>query len=132
MAEAQHCFLSISEQHRDIGHQQRTTRGEKCVAAHAALACMGGQMQGRLIASNAEQQARARASGITNLDRTYAIADMVSGDLSFAATGITNGSLLGGVRFTKEAILTQSVVMRASTHTIRWIKTTHADVSKFD
>jgi fructose-1,6-bisphosphatase II / sedoheptulose-1,7-bisphosphatase len=102
------------------------------VLAAAALACMGGQMQGRLIASNAEQQARARASGITNLDRTYAIADMVSGDLSFAATGITNGSLLGGVRFTKEAILTQSVVMRASTHTIRWIKTTHADVSKFD
>ena len=102
------------------------------VLAAAALACMGGQMQGRLIASNAEQQARARAAGITDLTKTYTIGDMVSGDLSFAATGITNGSLLGGVRFTKDAILTQSVVMRASTHTIRWIKTEHADVSKFD
>ncbi len=57
---------------------------------------------------------------------------MVSGDLSFAATGITGGSLLGGVRFTRDAILTQSVVMRASTHTVRWIKTAHTDVTKFD
>lgn len=102
------------------------------VLAAAALACIGGQMQGRLVAPNAEQQARARAAGITDLDKTYTIREMVSGDLSFAATGVTDGSLLEGVRFTEDAIYTQSVVMRASTHTIRWIKTTHADVAKFD
>lgn len=102
------------------------------VLAGAALACMGGQMQGRLVAPNAEQRARARAAGITDLTKKYAIDDMVSGDLSFAATGITHGSLLDGVRFTKNAILTQSVVMRASTRTVRWIRTEHADMSKFD
>lgn len=101
------------------------------VLAAAALACMGGQMQGRLVASNAEQKARARAAGITDLSKKYNIPDMVSGDLSFAATGITDGSLLEGVRFTKEAIFTQSIVLRATTHTVRWIKTSHADFAKF-
>ena len=101
------------------------------VLAAAALACIGGQMQGRLIASNAEQRARASHAGITDLDRKYAIGDMVSGDLSFAATGITDGSFLEGVRFTKDAVFTQSVVMRASTRTVRWIRTKHPDVGKF-
>jgi fructose-1,6-bisphosphatase II / sedoheptulose-1,7-bisphosphatase len=56
----------------------------------------------------------------------------VSGDLSFAATGITDGSLLEGVRLTKEAVFTHSVVMRASTRTVRWIRTEHPDIGKFD
>jgi fructose-1,6-bisphosphatase II / sedoheptulose-1,7-bisphosphatase len=102
------------------------------VLAAAALACIGGQMEGRLIALNDEQRARARAAGISDLTRKYGIGDMVSGDLSFAATGVTDGSLLEGVRFTKDAIFTQSVVMRASTRTVRWIRTEHPDVSKFD
>jgi fructose-1,6-bisphosphatase II / sedoheptulose-1,7-bisphosphatase len=101
------------------------------VLAAAALACIGGQMQGRLVAMNDEHRARARAAGISDLGRKYTIEEMVSGDLSFAATGITDGSLVEGVRFTKEAIFTQSVVMRASTRTVRWIKTEHADLSKF-
>src|SRR5690606_31911776 len=100
--------------------------------AAAALACIGGQMQGRLVASNAEQRARAQAVGIVDLDRKFGIGDMVSGDLSFSATGVTDGSLLEGVRFTKDGIFTQSVVMRASTRTIRWIKAQHADLSKFE
>ena len=54
------------------------------------------------------------------------------GDLAFAATGITDGSLLEGVRFTREAIFTHTLVMRASTRTVRWIKTEHPDISKFD
>jgi fructose-1,6-bisphosphatase II / sedoheptulose-1,7-bisphosphatase len=101
------------------------------VLAASALACTGGQMQGRLVAPNAEHKARARAAGISDLTKKYTIREMVSGDLSFAATGITDGSLLGGVRFAKEAIFTQSIVMRASTHTLRWIKTAHADSAKF-
>ena len=102
------------------------------VLAAAALACIGGQMQGRLVASNEQHRARARAAGIVDLRRKYTMRDMIMGDLSFAATGITDGSLLEGVRFTKEAIFTHTLVMRASTRTVRWIKTEHPDISKFD
>jgi hypothetical protein len=102
------------------------------VLAAAALACIGGQMQGRLVAVNEQQRERARAAGIVDLDRKYHIRDMVMGDLSFAATGITDGSLLEGVRFSKEAIFTHTLVMRASTRTVRWIKTEHPDINKFD
>ncbi len=100
--------------------------------AAAALACIGGQMQGRLIASNEQHRSRARSAGIHDLGRKYHVRDMVTGDLSFAATGITDGSLLEGVRFTQEAIFTHSVVMRASTRTVRWIRTEHPDTAKFD
>lgn len=102
------------------------------VLAAAGLACIGGQMQGRLVAGNNEQRSRARIAGITDLDRKYTLREMVSGDLSFAATGITDGSLVDGVRFSRSAISTESLVMRASTRTVRWIKTEHADPSKFD
>ena len=102
------------------------------VLAAAALACIGGQMQGRLVAANEQYRDRARAAGIVDLGRKYHMRDMVTGDLSFAATGITDGSLLEGVRFTREAIITHSLVMRASTRTVRWIKTEHPDISKFD
>jgi fructose-1,6-bisphosphatase II / sedoheptulose-1,7-bisphosphatase len=102
------------------------------VLAAAALACIGGQMQGRLMAANEQHRERARAAGIVDLDRKYHMRDMIMGDLSFAATGITDGSLLEGVRFSREAIFTHTLVMRASTSTVRWIKTEHPDISKFD
>jgi fructose-1,6-bisphosphatase II / sedoheptulose-1,7-bisphosphatase len=100
--------------------------------AAAALACIGGQMQGRLVASSEQQRARARAAGILDLDRKHHMRDMVTGDLAFAATGITDGSLLEGIRFTKNAIHTHTLVMRASTRTVRWIKAEHPNISKFD
>ena len=102
------------------------------VLAAAALACIGGQMQGRLVTSSGQHRARAPSAGIVDLGRKYHMRDMVTGDLAFAATGITDGSLLEGVRFTKDAIFTHSLVMRASTRTVRWIKTEHPDISKFD
>ncbi|HET9273162.1 MAG TPA: class II fructose-bisphosphatase [Methyloceanibacter sp.] len=102
------------------------------VLAAAALACIGGQMQGRLGATNEQQRARARAAGIHDIGRKYHMRDMVTGDLSFAATGITDGSLLEGVRFVREAVFTHTLVMRASTRTVRWIKTEHPDIGKFD
>ena len=102
------------------------------VLGAAALSCIGGQMQGRLVTPNEQQRARAHAAGIIDLGRKYSVSDMVTGDLSFAATGITDGSLLEGVRFTKDAIFTHTVVMRASTRTVRWIKTEHTDLGKFD
>lgn len=102
------------------------------VLAAAALACIGGQMHGRLVASSEQHRTRARAAGIHDLDRKYHIRDMVTGDLAFAATGITDGSLLEGVRFTKDAIYTHTLVMRASTRTVRWIKAEHPNINKFD
>jgi len=76
--------------------------------------------------------AAAALAGIHDLGRKYSMRDMVMGDLSFAATGITDGSLLEGVRFTREAVFTHTVVMRASTRTVRWMKTEHPDLSKFN
>jgi fructose-1,6-bisphosphatase II / sedoheptulose-1,7-bisphosphatase len=102
------------------------------VLAAAALACMGGQMQGRLVATNEQQRARARAAGIHDIGRKFHMRDMVTGDLAFAATGITDGTLLEGVRFAREAVFTHTLVMRASTRTVRWIKTEHPDISKFE
>ena len=102
------------------------------VLAAAALACIGGQMHGRLVASSEQHRTRARAAGIHGLERKYHIRDMVTGDLAFAATGITDGSLLEGVRFTKDAIYTHTLVMRASTRTVRWIKAEHPNINKFD
>jgi fructose-1,6-bisphosphatase II / sedoheptulose-1,7-bisphosphatase len=102
------------------------------VLAAAALTCIGGQMQGRLVAPNEQHRARARGAGIVDLNRKYHMHDLVTGDLSFAATGITDGSLLEGVHFTKHAVFTHSVVMRASTRTVRWIRTQHPNVSKFE
>jgi fructose-1,6-bisphosphatase II / sedoheptulose-1,7-bisphosphatase len=102
------------------------------VLAAAALCCIGGQMQGRLMATNDEQKGRAAALGIKNFDRKYSLADMVSGDVRFAATGITDGSLLEGVRFGKDTVSTHTLTMRRGTRTTRWIHSEHRDTSKFD
>lgn len=96
------------------------------VLACAALRCVGGQFQGRLLFRNEDDKARARNSGIVDLDRVYDLHDLVKGDCIFAATGVTDGSLLAGVRHLPGGRLkTQSVVMRASTGTVRWISGEH-------
>jgi len=102
------------------------------VLAAAALCCIGGQIQGRLIATNAHQRERARAAGIVDINRKYTMRDMASGDVCFAATGITDGSLLEGVRLSRNTIFTHSVVMRARTGTVRWIRTEYRDVGARD
>ncbi len=102
------------------------------VLAAAALRCIGGQLQGRLSAVSADQRQRARVAGLTDLDRKYSLEELCSGDVVFAATGITDGTLLSGVRFQRDAIVTESVVMRAATRTVRWIRTEHRDKDKFD
>jgi fructose-1,6-bisphosphatase II / sedoheptulose-1,7-bisphosphatase len=101
------------------------------VLAAAALRCIGGQMQGRLVISNAEQKERARKIGITDFNKKFLLNDMASGDVMFAATGVTDGSLLRGVRFDKEHVTTETVVMRSATGTVRWIKNRRrADLSE--
>ncbi|MFN7174098.1 MAG: class II fructose-bisphosphatase [Thermaurantiacus tibetensis] len=93
------------------------------VLAAAALRCVGGQFQGRLLFRNDDERARARRIGITDLDRIYELHDLARGDVIFAATGVTDGSLLRGVkRLRTGRITTESVVMRASSGTIRWVR----------
>jgi fructose-1,6-bisphosphatase II / sedoheptulose-1,7-bisphosphatase len=95
------------------------------VLAAAALRCVGGQMQGRLMFRNENEKARAAKWGIKDLNRKYQLNDLVSGDVVFSATGVTDGSMLRGVHRHGHFITTESVVMRSSTGTVRWIKARH-------
>ncbi|WP_380872915.1 fructose-1,6-bisphosphatase [Sphingomonas sp. DBB INV C78] len=96
------------------------------VLAAAALRCVGGQFQGRLLFRNDDERGRARKWGVTDLDRIYDLEDLVKGDAIFAATGVTDGSLLEGVKRRKNGVMTtESVVMRASSGTVRWVKGEH-------
>ena len=98
------------------------------VLAAAALRCVGGQIQGRLLFRNDDEIARAHRWGIEDLDRIYTLQDMAKGDCIFAATGVTDGSLLKGVHKGKRCVTTESVVMRASTGTIRRVSTEYHDL----
>ena len=100
------------------------------VLAAAALRCIGGQIQGRLVLDTREKRERAQRMGITDLDRKYTAEEMAAGDVMFAATGVTNGTMLSGVRFGHGYITTDTVVMRSSTGTVRWIKARHRDGEK--
>ncbi len=98
------------------------------VLAAAALRCIGGQIQGRLMPSNDEETARAAKMGIPDINRKFLLEDMASADVIFSATGITDGSLLDGVHFRGDFAETESVVMRSKTGTVRRIKTSFRNV----
>lgn len=95
------------------------------VLACAALACVGGQFKGRLIFRNEDERARARRWGIEDLDKQYDLTELARGDCIFAATGVTDGSLLAGVKRRGNRMTTESVVMRSSSGTVRWVKGEH-------
>lgn len=96
------------------------------VLAAAALRCVGGQFKGRLLFRNDDERARARKWGITDLNKQYDLSELAKGDCIFAATGVTDGSLLDGVKVHKNGVMTtESVVMRASSGTVRWVKGEH-------
>jgi fructose-1,6-bisphosphatase II / sedoheptulose-1,7-bisphosphatase len=95
------------------------------VLAAAALRCIGGQFQGRLVFRNEDERARARRLGITDLDRVYDLEDLAKGDVTFAATGVTDGTMLKGVKRIGQKIVTQSIVMRSKTGTVRLIEAEH-------
>ncbi|WP_084583677.1 class II fructose-bisphosphatase [Sphingomonas azotifigens] len=95
------------------------------VLACAALRCVGGQFQGRLVFRNEDERARAAKWGIEDLDKIYSLDELAKGDCIFAATGVTDGSLLAGVKRVKGKMTTESVVMRASSGTVRWVKGEH-------
>jgi fructose-1,6-bisphosphatase II / sedoheptulose-1,7-bisphosphatase len=102
------------------------------VLAAAALRCIGGQMQGRLVINSDEQRERAIRMGVKDINRKFDMAEMARGDVLFAATGVTDGNLLSGVKFGRQSITTHTVVMRSSSGTVRWIKAEHQDPDKFD
>ncbi len=95
------------------------------VLAAAALRCIGGQMQGRLIFRNDDERARAERCGITDFDRKYDLLDLAGGDVMFAATGVTNGTMLNGVRRFSGGAKTHSLVMRSKTGTVRYVEAVH-------
>ena len=98
------------------------------VLAAAALRCVGGQFNGRLVFRNDDERGRAAKWGIDDLDRIYTRDDLVKGDCIFAATGVTPGSLLDGVKYLRGGrMTTESVVMRSSSGTVRWIKGEHRE-----
>ena len=92
------------------------------VLACAALKCVGGQFQGRLVFRNADERARADRLGIKDLDKKYDLHEMVRSDAIFAATGVTKGALLDGVRFGGGFVTTHSLVMNSATHTVRDVR----------
>jgi fructose-1,6-bisphosphatase II / sedoheptulose-1,7-bisphosphatase len=98
------------------------------VLAAAALRCIGGQIQGRLMPLKDEERERIEMMGIRDPNRKYKLEDMASGDVIFSATGVTDGSLLDGVRFRGDFAETESVVMRSKTGTVRRIKTNFRDI----
>ena len=95
------------------------------VLAAAALRCIGGQMQGRLIFRNDDERGRGLRWGITDLNRKYDMMDMAKGDVMFAATGVTDGTMLRGVRRFQDGGTTHSMVMRSKTGTVRVIEAQH-------
>jgi fructose-1,6-bisphosphatase II / sedoheptulose-1,7-bisphosphatase len=122
--------IAVTEEDTTIDMYMGQGGAPEGVLAAAALRCVGGQFTGRLVFRNEDERARARKWGIEDLNRIYKLEDLAKGDCIFAATGVTDGSLLGGVkrrrRPTGEMILTtESVVMRASSGTVRWIRGEH-------
>jgi fructose-1,6-bisphosphatase II / sedoheptulose-1,7-bisphosphatase len=95
------------------------------VLAAAALRCIGGQMQGRLVFRNDDERARATKWGVTDFNRIYNLEELAAGNVIFAATGVTDGSMLRGVRRAADRVHTETIVMRSHTGTVRYVRGNH-------
>ena len=95
------------------------------VLAAAALQCLGGSIEGQLIFYNDQEILRAKKTGINDLDKFYSLDDLAHGDIVFSATGVTDGTMLKGIKITKNYAETHSIVMRSKTGTIRHINGEH-------
>ena len=100
------------------------------VLAAAALRCLGGKILGKLIIKTEDEIKRAKKSGIKDFNKIYSTNDLASGDVMFAATGVTDGSFLKGVRISNNIAKTHSIVMRSKTKTIRFIEADHNLINK--
>lgn len=98
----------------------------EAVLASAAIKCLGGDLQAQLKPKNSTQEDELRALGITNFEKVYTAEDLAPGeDITFTATGVIDGPLLKGVRYTAGYCITHSVVMRVKTGTVRYLETWH-------
>ena len=95
------------------------------VLAAAALRCIGGQFQGKLTFRNEEEKARALRMGVEDLERVYKVDELAQGDVMFTATGVTDGTMLKGIRRVGNSLMTESIVMRSKTGTVRVIQAEH-------
>ena len=95
------------------------------VLAAAALRCIGGQFQGRLLFRNDDEKARAAKWGVTDLNKKYSLTELARGNVMFAATGVTDGAMLKGVRRFPGGAYTHSVIMRSKSGTVRYIEAHH-------
>jgi len=118
--------IATSDPDTTVGVYMGSGGAPEGVLACAALRCIGGQFKGRLLFRNDDERGRAHKWGVTDLDRQYDLTDLAKGDCIFAATGVTDGSLLAGVKRKRGGIMTtESVVMRSSSGTVRWVKGEH-------
>lgn len=117
--------IATSEPHTGVDLYMGSGGAPEGVLAAAALRCIGGFMQGRLLFRNEDEKARAARCGIANLDCKYNLNDLAHGDVMFAATGVTDGAMLRGVRRFSGGAFTHSVVMRSKSGTVRRIEASH-------
>ena len=117
--------IACARPHTGVDMYVGTGGAPEGVLAAAALRCIGGQMQGRLLFDDDTQRARAKAMGVQDFDRVYTMEDMARGDVMFAATGVTDGSMLKGVKLWPGGGFTESIVMRSKTGTVRIVTTEH-------
>ena len=117
--------INVSQREAGIDIYMGSGGAPEGVLAAAALRCIGGQMQGRLMFENEDQIARARTMGITDPNRIYTVEEMAKGDVMFAATGVTSGAMLRGVRRFAGGAYTHSIVMRSKSGTVRYVEGHH-------
>jgi fructose-1,6-bisphosphatase class II len=117
--------MATSKPNSGIDMLMGTGGAPQGVLTAAAMRCSGGDMQGRLRPRNQEEIERLHAAGIGDVQKRLKAEDMASGSIMFAATGVTNGDFLSGVRFFRGGATSNSVVMRSRTHTVRFIEATH-------
>jgi len=117
--------MATSEQSSGVDLYLGSGGSPEGVLAASALRCIGGQMQGRLLFRNDDERDRARKWGIEDLARKYGMEDLAHGDVMFAATGVTNGTMLKGVRRFSGGAMTHSMVMRSRSGTVRYIEAVH-------
>lgn len=117
--------IATSQQESGVDMYMGSGGAPEGVLAAAALRCIGGQFQGRLTFRNDDERARAARWGITDMDRKYKLNDLAGGEVMFAATGVTDGSMLRGVRRHPAGAVTHSLVMRSKSGTVRFVETRH-------
>jgi len=117
--------IATAQPHSGIHMYMGSGGAPEGVLAAAALRCIGGQMQGKLLFRNDDERSRAQSWGITDYNRVYHLQDLASGDVMFAATGVTDGAMLKGIHSFAGGATSQSLVMRSKTGTVRVVDTTH-------